>query len=60
MNLTDDIRDAIIEKIRIKQEFKNYKQFFRYKNFIICRLEPAKDEENGNFGLNEKVKKFKY
>lgn len=57
LRLTDEVRDAIIDRIRIKPEFRCFQQFFRYKDFLICRLSPKKESEDDFGFLVQKNKK---
>jgi len=59
LRITDELRDMMIERIRNRKEFRDYKQFFRHKNFLVCRLEPVDDYER-DFGVYKEKKSMKY
>lgn len=61
MRITDEVRDVMINRIQRRKEFQDYKQFFRYKNYLICRLESpeALDNEFGFTNIKER-KTMKY
>jgi hypothetical protein len=50
----------MIENIKQKKEFRQFKQFFRYKDFLVCRLEPHVHQERDTFGMLAKPKKPRY
>jgi len=58
LRLTDEVRDVIIQRLQSNSEFNVYKQFFRYKDFLICRLAPKKESSEEDFShLLKKNKK---
>lgn len=47
----------IISRIKNRKEFRDYKQFFRYKNYLLCRLANSDDREADYGFTNLKEKK---
>lgn len=56
LRITDELRDMMIDRLRNRKEFRDYKQFFRYKNYLVCRLEAA-DNRDAEYGFPHKEKK---
>ncbi len=50
----------MIENIKKKKEFSHFSHFFRYKDFLVCRLEPQVNLERDTFGMLVKPKKHRY
>jgi hypothetical protein len=46
LTLTDEIKDKIVATIKSKKEFAHFKQFDRYKDYLICRVEPLSPQES--------------